>query len=119
MASSEKNLWEKSATEVVSLLRSKEISPDEALDENLKRIKETHSSINAVVTICEERARHQINNLDTERKDQPGYLYGLPIVIKDLTDVKKNLYVFGASSGPGLVLDRLGILNTSGDLISI
>ena len=57
MASSEKNLWEKSATEVVSLLRSKEISPDEALDENLKRIKETHSSINAVVTICEERAR--------------------------------------------------------------
>ena len=96
MASSEKNLWEKSATEVVSLLRSKEISPDEALDENLKRIKETHSSINAVVTICEERARHQIKNLDTERKDQPGYLYGLPIVIKDLTDVKDVKTTYGS-----------------------
>ena len=96
MASSEKNLWEKSATEVVSLLRSKEISPDEALDENLKRIKETHSTINAVVTICEERARHQIKNLDTERKDQPGYLYGLPIVIKDLTDVKGVKTTYGS-----------------------
>ena len=96
MASSEKNLWEKSATEIVSLLRSKEISPDEALDENLKRIKETHSSINAVVTICEERARHQIKNLDTERKDQPGYLYGLPVVIKDLTDVKDVKTTYGS-----------------------
>ena len=32
------NLWKKSATEVVSLLKNKEVSPDEVLDENLKRI---------------------------------------------------------------------------------
>ena len=48
MASSEEILWKKSATEVVSLLKKKEISPDEALDENLKRIKETHSSIKSI-----------------------------------------------------------------------
>ena len=75
MASSEEILWKKSATEVVSLLKRKEISPDEALDENLKRIKETHSSINAIVTVCDERARHQIKNLDTERKDPVSYTH--------------------------------------------
>ena len=96
MALSEENLWKKSATEVVSMLKRKEISPDEALDANLKRIKETHSSINAVVTLCEKRARHQIKNLDTSRKDQPGYLYGLPIVIKDLTEVKDVKTTYGS-----------------------
>ena len=96
MPSSKDHLWKKSATEIVSLLKNKEVSPDEVLDENLKRIKETHNSINAVVTLCEERARHQIKNMDIDRKDQPGYLYGLPIVVKDLTDVKGVKTTYGS-----------------------
>ena len=39
---------------------------------------------------------HQIKNLDTSRKDQPGYLYGLPIVIKDLTEVKDVKTTYGS-----------------------
>ena len=63
MTSSDNDLWKKSATDVVSLLKNKEISPEDALNSNLKRIEETHTSINAVITVCEERARKQIKNL--------------------------------------------------------
>ena len=69
MTSSNNNLWEKSATEVVSLLKNKEISSEDALNSNLKRINETHKSINAVITLCEERARKQIKNLNTKNKE--------------------------------------------------
>ena len=42
----------------------KEISPEEVLNSNLNRIDEVNPSINAVVTLCVERAK---NNL----KDKP------------------------------------------------
>ena len=38
MPSPTNDLWKKSATEVVSLLKKKELSPNEVLNENLKRI---------------------------------------------------------------------------------
>ena len=39
MTSSDNDLWKKSATDVVSLLKNNEISPEDALNSNLKRIK--------------------------------------------------------------------------------
>ena len=96
MTSANNNLWKKSATEVVSLLKNKEISPEDALNSNLKRIEETHNSINAVVTVCEERARIQIKNLNETMHNHPGYLHGLPVVIKDLTNVKGVRTTYGS-----------------------
>ena len=96
MTSSSNNLWKKSATKVVSLLKNKEISPEDALNSNLKRIEETHNSINAVVTVCEERARIQIKNLNNTMHNHPGYLHGLPVVIKDLTNVKGVRTTYGS-----------------------
>jgi amidase len=96
MTSSDNDLWKKSATDVVSLLKNNEISPEDALNSNLKRIEETHNSINAVITICEDRARKQIKNLNTINKDHPGYLHGLPVVIKDLTNVKDVRTTYGS-----------------------
>ena len=96
MTSSDNDLWKKSATDVVSLLKNNEISPEDALNSNLKRIEETHNSINAVITVCEDRARKQIKNLNTINKDHPGYLHGLPVVIKDLTNVKDVRTTYGS-----------------------
>ncbi len=96
MTSSDNDLWKKSATDVVSLLKNNEISPEDALNSNLKRIEETHNSINAVITICEDRARKQIKNLNAVNKDHPGYLHGLPVVIKDLTNVKDVRTTYGS-----------------------
>ena len=53
-------LWKKSAKELITLLKSKSISPIEALTANLDRINETHEDINAVITLCEERALNKI-----------------------------------------------------------
>ena len=90
-------LWKKSAKELITLLKNKSISPAEALNANLDRIKETHEDINAVITICEERAKSKIKELNYDSKDLPGYLHGLPVLIKDLTEVKQCINCFGVS----------------------
>jgi len=89
-------LWKKSAKEMLSLLKDKSVSPAEALNSIIERIKETHKDINAVVTLCEERAQESIKNINTALKDSPGFLHGLPIVIKDLTEVKKVKTTYGS-----------------------
>ena len=89
-------LWKKSAKELITLLKNKSISPSEALNANLDRIKETHEDINAVVTICEERAKSKIKELQADAPDLPGYLHGLPVLIKDLTEVKDVKTTFGS-----------------------
>ena len=48
MSSIIKNLWKKSALEMISLLKNKEVSPREALDSILSRIEETNEDINAI-----------------------------------------------------------------------
>lgn len=75
------------AVEAVELLRKKEVSPAELLEASLSRIEAVSPQINATVTVCAARARAAINDLATD-PDQPGWLGGLPIGIKDLNLVK-------------------------------
>ena len=96
MSLKERQLWKRNATDIVSLLKNKDISPKEALDSILSRIKETHKSINAVITLCEERAKKKITELSNNSVYPPGYLYGLPVVIKDLTDVSGVKTTYGS-----------------------
>ena len=77
-----------SARAVVAALRNGEVTPDAAIDAALERIRETDPVINAVPTLCEDRARRRAGCLPTDRRDDPGYLHGLPVLIKDLTDVE-------------------------------
>ena len=81
------NLWKRSAKDVVNLLKNNEISPKEAIDSIIHRINETHNDINAIVTTCEDRALEKIDTINDHMKNHPGFLFGLPVVIKDLTDV--------------------------------
>ena len=97
MSSIIKNLWKKSALEMISLLKNKEVSPREALDSILSRIEETNEDINAIVTICEKRAIEKIEGLTSNLNNIPGFLHGLPIVIKDLTDVKGVKTTYGST----------------------
>ena len=82
-----------SARQVFNLLRSGEITPYDLLNAALLRIKETNPSINSIPTLCIDRAENQINKMksttDTKNPNVPiGFLYGIPLVIKDLTNVK-------------------------------
>ena len=76
------------AAQVIELLRKKEISPEELLDASFERINQVEASINAFPTLCEKRARDSAKNWQKSgrvKSNEPGWLGGLPIGIKDLT----------------------------------
>ncbi|MDX5359778.1 MAG: amidase [Alphaproteobacteria bacterium] len=78
------------AAEVVTLLRKGEVTPSELIEASLARIAAVEPTVNAMPTVCGDRARAQIGGLDALRRkngDAPGWLGGLPIAIKDLTPV--------------------------------
>ena len=77
------------ATEAVAKLARGEVSPLQLLDAAEARIAETNPQINAMVTLCFDRAREHAKRLMNEpRAGRPaGFLHGLPIAVKDNTDV--------------------------------
>ncbi|MCF8466739.1 MAG: hypothetical protein K9G33_05005 [Sneathiella sp.] len=92
------DLVKMTATEVVDLLKAGKVSPNELLDASEKRIKETDGAINAMPTLCFDRARAHAARLETENPtDRPEtHLHGLPIAIKDLTPVKDVRFTLGS-----------------------
>lgn len=85
--SSDQSLIHKTATEIVSLLKSEEISSHDLLDALEVRIAEVDVKVNALPTLCFERARKAADNLMAKPVSQRGVLAGLPVPIKDLAEV--------------------------------
>ena len=84
------DLWKLTAMQVVDLLNKKQVSPLELIDGALERIGETDNDLNALPTVCSERARSKAKELMAQPPPDPvptGYLYGLPVAVKDLKDV--------------------------------
>ncbi|MHA6345472.1 amidase [Roseivivax sp. CAU 1761] len=75
------------AWQVVDLLRRREVSPAEALEAALSRIATVEPAVNALPTVCADRARAAAEDLHGEEEAHAGWLAGLPIAIKDLTPV--------------------------------
>lgn len=86
------------AHEVVSLLKQNKVSPIELIDIAEERIREVDGQINAVPTLCIERAKAKAKELKVRpKRDQPSnYLYGLPILVKDLTEVEGVKTTYGS-----------------------
>ena len=82
-----------SATEAVAALKKGEVSPGELLDASLQRIAEVEPAINAIPTLCEDRARAHIARLD--QGEEETWLAGLPVAIKDLSPVAGVRTTFG------------------------
>ena len=97
-----------SACAVVDLLARGEISPAELLDAAEARIAETDSVLNALPTLCFDRARAHAERLskDPPGADQPGYLHGLPIAVKDLSDVAGVRTTYGSMAFADHVPER-------------
>ena len=73
---------------VVRLLKSGEISPQDLLDAAFSRIDAVDVQINSLPIPCFERAKDQVRNLKKPDSPEAGYLYGLPIAVKDYNDVE-------------------------------
>jgi len=81
------DLIAKPATEIVSLLSAGEISPLDCLDALEGRIAEGEPAVNALPTLCFERARDHAKALMAKPAAERGVLQGIPVAIKDLVNV--------------------------------
>jgi amidase len=94
-------LWRMSAVEAVGRLRKGEISPLELVEASAQRIAEVEPAVNALPTLCLDRAReHARRIMQTgsagEAAGEAGWLAGLPVSIKDLTDVAGVRTTYGS-----------------------
>ena len=75
------------AVDVVYRLQSGALSPLDCLDALERRIEAVNPKVNALVTLCFDRARKHAHELMQRPINERGVLAGLPVPIKDLTDV--------------------------------
>lgn len=80
--------------ELEGLLHKKEIKPSEIVDQSFQRINQVEEKVQAFLTIDEEQARKQAEELDAQ--EQKGKLFAIPVGIKD-NIVTSNLRTTGAS----------------------
>ena len=85
-----------SAREAVRLLKAGDVTPMEMVDAAAERIKFVDNHVNAIPTLCIDEAREQSNKLKVPEKTGPGWLAGLPIVVKDLNEIKGVLTTYGS-----------------------
>ncbi|HET7717683.1 MAG TPA: amidase family protein [Bauldia sp.] len=76
-------LYSKPATEVVDLLRAGDIAPREVLDDIAARVEAVNPAVNALVTLCFDRAHRHAAALAAKPSAVRGVLAGLPVPIKD------------------------------------
>ncbi len=81
------DLINQSARTVVGLLRTGEISHADVIDALEKRVEAVDAKINALPTLCFDRARRDAARLAGKPVEERGLLQGLPVAIKDLADV--------------------------------
>jgi amidase len=88
------------ATEAVLRLKRREITPLDLIDAAARRIAEVEPTINALPTLCIDRACAHAEMLmrgeGQEAKAEPGWLCGLPVAIKDLADVAGVRTTYGS-----------------------
>ncbi len=80
-------LYRSTANEIHARLKSGEISPLDCLDALEARIAAVDSKVNALPTLCFDRARAHARDLMKKPMGERGVLLGLPVPIKDLSDV--------------------------------
>jgi amidase len=88
LMSSDQRLVRETACDIVDKLRSGEVTPLDLLDVLEHRIAEVDGKVNALPTLCFDRARMRAKALMQKPVGNRGLLAGMPIPIKDLTNVE-------------------------------
>ena len=94
--SSDQGLVRATACAIVDKLNSGEVTPLDLLDVLERRIAEVDGPVNALPTLCFDRARTHAKALMQKPKGERGLLAGMPIPIKDLTNVEGVLTTQGS-----------------------
>lgn len=89
-------LINQSATDLVELLKLGAVTPLDLLDALEARIAEVDGAVNALPTLAFDRARAAAADLMKRPWPERGLLCGLPVAIKDLTEVKGVRTTYGS-----------------------
>lgn len=100
------------ATEIVEKLKAGAITPLDCLDALERRVGEVDGAVNALPTLCFERARQHARRLMARPAAERGTLAGLPVPIKDLVNVA------GVRSTQGSPIYRDHVAETSDLLVT-
>ncbi|NQV45792.1 MAG: amidase [Rhodospirillales bacterium] len=109
-------LYRLNAADMITRLKSGEVSPTEAAEAAYDRIEQVDGHINAMPTLCRDRALSAAKAIEadteqkTARKDDPSWLAGLPIAIKDLVDVAGVRTTYGSPIYADHVPERSDIM---------
>jgi len=90
------DLWRLTATEVVGKLRKRELSPLDLVEAAASRIETVETKINALPIRFFDQARDYAKHFKNENRNDPGWLAGLPIAVKDYNDVAGQLTTYGS-----------------------
>jgi amidase len=93
---SDQGLVRATACEIVDRLKTGDVTPLDLLDVLERRIAEVDGKVNALPTLCFDRARTRAKALMQKPTDARGLLAGLPVPIKDLTNVEGVLTTQGS-----------------------
>ena len=107
------DLTKLTARAAVDLLRRREVSPLEMINAAVARIEATDGFLNALPTLCVDRARthaERIVEAGPEAGHGPSWLGGLPIAVKDLNDVAGVKTTYGSPLFADHVPDRSDIM---------
>lgn len=91
-----------SAAEMIARLKNGTVSPTEAVGAAYDRIEQVDLHINAMPTLCQGRAMAAAKAIEADshknkaRKDDPAWLAGLPVAVKDLVDVEGVRTTYGS-----------------------
>ena len=92
----DQGLVKETACAVVEKLKAGDVTPLDLLDVLEKRIAEVDGKVNALPTLCFDRARTHTKALMQKPASERGLLAGLPVPIKDLTAVSGVLTTLGS-----------------------
>lgn len=109
----ELSLFQQSALDVVSLLKTGAISPLDVIYAMEARINEVDGAVNALPTTAFDRARKHAEALMQKPLDERGILAGLPVVIKDLTPVEGVRSTLGSPIYADHIPDQSGFVVTT------
>ncbi len=100
------------AEEAVRLLRAREVSPSELVETAAARIEAIDGALNALPTRCFERALEHARRIERggRRDDDPRWLAGLPVAIKDLNPVDGVRTTYGSRIYADHVPERSDLL---------
>ncbi|BAM91059.1 putative amidotransferase [Bradyrhizobium oligotrophicum S58] len=106
----DQGLIRETACTVVDKLKSGEVTPLDCLDALEVRINAVDDKVNALPTLCFDRARDHAKALMSKPANARGLLAGLPVPIKDLTDVAGVLTTQGSPIFKDRIPERSDLL---------